>query len=355
MKGNRIYVPALKWRQGEMRALKELAPSVKGCLKPLIEIPPIPWDYSQETPQKSLDEHLKPIPSQIRNTVNDLPCYIDLALLDPADRLQSGEHPLPALLSQLADLYLTPVTGLDRDISFQDAVKEVNTRARMGTCLRVGLDELFSDAFENRADSLLNILSVPYDNADLIVDLQAVDQAQSAVLRTALPLAWKASDLTKWRSVTLLGTGFPVDLSDLSPGVGSIPRSEWLLWRGLSSRVAANFGDYGIAHFDVRELDPRVIRVSASIRYTSDSEWLIFRGRSLRDPRFGGFEQFRSLSTQIVNHPAYEGRHYSWGDAFIYDCAYGAEGTGNLTVWRQVGTNHHMTHVARQLSSSIWT
>lgn len=352
---SRMYVPALKWRQGEYRALQVLAPSVKASLMPLIDVPPISWDYVQERPQKDIEEHLRPIPQQVRNSMEDLPFYMDLGLLDPADRMPTGEHPVRALLRQLSSLSVVPVTGLDREIDYQDAVKEVNREFQLGVCLRVGLEELFADAFESRAESLLSILSASVDQADLIVDLQSVDTAQSAVLRTALPLAWKASNLGRWRSVVLLGTGFPTDLSEVSPGVGTISRVEWLLWRSVSSRIPVRFGDYGISHFDVRELDPRIMKASASIRYTGDSEWLVFRGRSLRDPRFGGFEQFRSLSAQIVNHPAYSGMAYSWGDRYIYDCALGSEGPGNLTVWRQVGTNHHITHVVRQLSSSALT
>jgi hypothetical protein len=354
---NRIYVPTLKWRQGEMKALQVLAPSVKAYVMPLIEIPPIPWDYVEEKPQKPLEEHLQQMPAQIRKNVSDLPCYIDFGLLDAGDRMASGEHPVTAFFQLSSGLPLIPVTGLERDITYQDSVKAVNVAIKSGVCLRVGLEELFNEAFDARAQSLLSILSVVAEETDLVVDLQGVDQGQSAVLRTALPLAWQSQKLTNWRSVILLGTGFPVDLSEVSPGLGSITRTEWLLWRSLSTKIQRQprFGDYGIAHFDVRELDPRVMKVSASIRYTSDTEWLIFRGRSLRDPRFGGYEQFRTLSTQIVNHPAYAGMEYSWGDRFIYTCAYGEEGTGSLTTWRQVGTNHHITHVVRQLSSSALT
>lgn len=351
----RAYVPTLKWRMGEMKALQALAASVQAYIMPLIEIPSVPWDYVQEQPQKQLEEHLQPIPSQIRKIVGDLPCYVDLSLIDPGERMRSGEHPVTTFFKSASDLLIVPVTGLERDISYQDAVKEVNAEMTNGICLRISLDELFSESFDSRSESLLNILSVAPTDVDLVLDLQAVDHAQSGVLRTALPFAWHSRGLAKWRSIVLLGTGFPIDLSEVTPGLGSVARSEWLLWRSLiSSKIQPQprFGDYGIAHFDVRDIDPRVVKVSASIRYTSDSEWLIFRGRSLRDPRFGGFEQFRALSQQVVKHPAYTGMEYSWGDRFIYSCAYGGEGTGNLTTWRQVGTNHHITHVVRQLAIS---
>ncbi len=81
---------------------------------------------------------------------------------------------------------------------------------------------------------------------------------------------------------------------------------------------------------DVREIDPRLMVASASIRYTAENEWLIFRGRSLREIRYGGYGQFRTLSTQVVNHAAYRGPRFSWGDEYLFRCAHSLVGTGNL-------------------------
>jgi hypothetical protein len=161
--------------------------------------------------------------------------------------------------------------------------------------------------------------------------------------------------LNAWRTFTLLSSSFPVNLAEFSPGIGSIPRTEWTVWNALVGRSGIPrvpaFGDYTIAHPDVPELDPRIITMSANIRYTAANEWLIFRGRSVRDPRFGGFAQYRALASSVSGNPHYRGPGFSWGDKYIDDCANGSAGTGNATTWRRVGTNHHMVSVVRQIAS----
>lgn len=47
------YVPAIKWKQGEYMALEELHPHHKAELTPLVDVPPIPWDFAEERPTRS--------------------------------------------------------------------------------------------------------------------------------------------------------------------------------------------------------------------------------------------------------------------------------------------------------------
>ena len=60
-----MYVPILKWRQGEYLALGQLHPNVKDKVIPLIEIPPIEWDFEQKKEAKTIDEHLKPFANRL--------------------------------------------------------------------------------------------------------------------------------------------------------------------------------------------------------------------------------------------------------------------------------------------------
>jgi len=53
------YVPILKGRDGEYGALQTLASNVRVALTPLLELPPIPWDYEEEAPAKTIDQHLR--------------------------------------------------------------------------------------------------------------------------------------------------------------------------------------------------------------------------------------------------------------------------------------------------------
>ncbi len=52
------YVPVLKWKMGEYQALNRLADSVKDKITPLIEIPPVGYDFELGTNRESWESHL---------------------------------------------------------------------------------------------------------------------------------------------------------------------------------------------------------------------------------------------------------------------------------------------------------
>jgi Beta protein len=45
------------------------------------------------------------------------------------------------------------------------------------------------------------------------------------------------------------------------------------------------------------------------------------------------------------------GAGFSPGSAYIESCRTGGASTGNLSTWRWVGTNHHMTKVVNDLAN----
>jgi hypothetical protein len=49
------YVPLLKGKEGEYGALEALPSDIRTRLMPLIEIPDVPYDYTNEVVTKSLD------------------------------------------------------------------------------------------------------------------------------------------------------------------------------------------------------------------------------------------------------------------------------------------------------------
>jgi hypothetical protein len=109
------------------------------------------------------------------------------------------------------------------------------------------------------------------------------------------------------------------------------------------------FGDYGIQHPEPEELDPRIIRMSASLRYTTTDSWLIAKGRNVRD---FGFKQFGTICRKLRRRAEYSGAGFSWGDNYISECGQGRETSGNATTWRQIGTNHHLAFVVNQIAKS---
>jgi hypothetical protein len=290
------------------------------------------------------------------------PIFVDLGLLEADARMASGAHPVLAFLGDCVQLGLRPipVTGPDRDIAYQQAVRAAMEQYNIEPCIRVEREDFLSPNRATLIGNVLTTLGTTAGRAHIVLDVFAVDQAQMPLLMAILPaIIASLPNLNEWSSFTLLGGAFPVNLSDVSPGIGTFQRNDWALWHGLSATPPARvpaFGDYGISHpAPQEEIDPRVMHISASIRYTAEDTWLIFRGRDVRHPAFGGFTQFRQLSAAVVAHPSFSGAPFSWGDGYINSCAAGTATTGNHTTWRRVGTNHHLTYVVNQLSNHFST
>jgi hypothetical protein len=352
------YVPILKGRAGEYGALREMAPKVKAGLTPLIEVPPIPWDFERGEPDKTVDQHLERLSSKIVQSWGvQRPLFLDLLWIAPDERMANGDHPLTHIFGTAREdgLQLIPVTGLVRGEEYQSSCRDVIAEDARGVCIRLQKEDFEeSDDLCAQVAELLNELCVPASAADLVLDLRSLASDEGNILRAAIPILVRSiPDLDVWRSFTLAGTAFPENLIELPPSTFSmIPRLEWIIWRNLIARARIprlpSFGDYAVASPQPSEVDPRIMRPSASIRYTTDDAWLIPKARNLRD---FGFAQFHDICRNLIGRPEYSGPEFSWGDRYIDECANRRVGTGNLTTWRKVGTSHHLACVTHQIAS----
>jgi hypothetical protein len=354
------YVPILKGKDGEYGALKELPFEIKAGLTPLIEIPPIPWDFESETPTRTIDAHLKKVCEKISVSWGSaMAFFLDLLWLPDSDRMENGKHPL-AFLSEGAeakDLRLIPVTGLRRDRDYQIAAKAATEAHKKGACIRLE-NEDFEELTElnARLDSLLASLSLDRPQVDIVLDFRDIRPSQTATVGIAVrSILQIIRGIDEWRSVVLAATAFPPSLSVVLPSsTETLPRSEWSVWTSLAqnrSRLPRlpTFGDYGIQHPDpTEEIDPRVMTTSANIRYTTDTDWLIVKGKSIKKH---GPEQSHGLCRTLIARAEYKGPTFSWGDQYIEECAGRSTNPGSPTTWRKVGTNHHLTLVVEQLAN----
>jgi hypothetical protein len=353
------YVPAIKWRQGEYLALQELSAAQKQWITPLVDVAPIPWDFENETPAKSIDEHLARMPEQmVTSWGTDLPVFVDLSLVEEDTRMASRAHPVEALLAALNGerIHTVPVTGTDRDNDYQAAIRRAVARDRRGLALRLQPDDLGDAAAMAAIDELRVALGAPINVTDLIIDFGAIEASQVDLTRLlTLNTLRTIPNINNYRTVTLLSGAFPINLSHISPGLAFVPRSDWALWQGVNSSRPIrrpSFGDYTAAHPDqhLQEIDPRFMQVSASIRYATDDDWLIVRGRSTRNPRFGGTAQYQDLSRVLIAQPQFTGHGFSWASTFIEECA-ANQHRGNPASWRKVATNRHVVLAAHQIAN----
>lgn len=353
------YVPILKGKAGEYGALQAVAPIAKSRMTPLIEVPRIPWDYVNECEQKTIDSHVEKVGEKIQAAwASDEPLFIDLPFLSPDETLGDGQHPLTFIFedARTRSLHAIPVTGLRRSSDYQTAARDIAALDGSGVCLRLDGDDFEEmSALAAQIHDFLSLLSLSTSQVDLIVDLKDIlpGHVNPLVLGVQAMLT-NLPHVSEWRTLTVAGTAFPENLSGFpSAAVSRIQRAEWVIWqtllgrRQMMVRVPA-FGDYGIQHPDPPELDPRIMQMSANLRYTADSEWVVFKGRSIKTH---GARQFNDLCRMLVDNGDYGGRNHCWGDAYVERCAANSDGPGNATIWRRIGTSHHLTLVTEQLAS----
>lgn len=357
MFNDRHYVPAIRWRQGEFSALQELRAEQRKNVTPLVDIPPIPWDFKTDQPARTPDYHLRDVPEQMANIWgSDAPIFVDCGLLDPQIRMDAEEHPVDHLFDVLDSkgVKAIPVTGIDRDDEYQSAIGRVAAFDRRGLCIRARPDELEQEDF---ADVFLDIASdadLTINDLDLIIDFRAIDGSQITLLRRLIVSTINSlTDVDGYRTLTLLTGSAPQNMTNVPNGVSLVPRSDWALWQAVRAAGPARqpaYGDYTAVPADQEEIDPRIMTSSANIRYAAEDDWIIARGRSLRSPRYGKFSQYNSLSKQLTEHEQYEGNGFSWGDNFIDACADGGP-TGSLMTWKKVAVNRHIAVAGRQISN----
>lgn len=351
------YVPILKGRQGEYTALGALRDHVRAQITPLVEVAPVPWDFESDTAAKSVDAHLEPVAAALAQCWGTgRPVFVDLTWI-AEDSTEAGLHPVESVLNEARqlDLKAIPVAGVARSDPYLAAVATALARDDRGVCLRLERDDLRN---LNRLGRTLNTtcaaLGADREQVDLILDFKDYDGGQAPAIEMAASVALTSlPNPDDWRSLALAGGGFPLNLT----GIGAetrIARADWDVWRTLTVDRADEmprrpaFADYAVQHPEPQEIDPRLMRMSASLRYATPTEWLILKGRNVRDY---GFEQFHDLCADLVPRPEFRGPDFSEGDRLIASSANRNGGPGNATTWRKIATNHHLETVADQIAN----
>ena len=239
------------------------------------------------------------------------------------------------------------------------AIRPIVGEDKRGLALRVAIEDAARGGLGEWVQGVLESCDLGAGQCDLILDLgnpnfEPIDGFVGllAELMAGLPY------LRDWRRFALIGTSFPASIAVLRAGASIVPRDEWRLYKLLAGRLGEAgvripfFGDYTVNHPNIIELDMRLVKPYASVRYTINNGWLVVRGQNVRDYGFG---QYRELCGVVIRAREYCGRDFSQGDDYIQSCAQGIASTGNLTTWRWVGTNHHLEMVARDIAGLAYS
>ena len=351
------YVPILKWRQGEYQALWRLSDGIKDRTVPVIEITPPDFDFEKWAPAKTIDEHLGSFATRLHAKWGRRRALLDCGLLDPTTAMQGGRHPLLFLCEQAfaQGATIVPVVRITSNAAYRTAVATANGMMRTGIALRCSLDDVMDGAiFDANVNTLLQQLGVALEDCDVILDLEAPSWDPENVLVGIVSAALQGSStMQNGRSLTLAGTSFPASMADVTGPLQFWPRREWGFYRAVLAALGddsrkPSFGDYAIAGHGFAQGDMRLLKPSATVRYACDDGWIIAKGANVRD---NGFDQYRDCCAIIVGSPLYLGAGYSPGSAYIDDCRTGTVSTGNLSTWRWVGSNHHITKAVNDIAT----
>jgi Beta protein len=351
MLSNLIYVPLLKGKQGEFRALLNLGQQ-RNSVVPLLEHEPVaiadPNELKKILETKYIQRFLK------SNWIG--PAFVDLYQIRK-ESLAGTMHPLELVLEKLSvgSINPIPVVGPNYPDHFKQAAKKFAPKYGVCIRLRVGLVDPFD--LVDSLNILIKDLKVSADQVDLILDFGPISESQkNSTAFTAVSLIQQLKSEI-WKTFTLASGAFPVNLEQVKGGThGYLERTDWEVWKMVFNRLQMNsenespifFGDYGINHPDFPSANG-FMTIVPSLRYTliTEPKWLALKEAKSDQ----GNKAFFDLCRRLVRMPEYAGRHHCWADDEIYERAQGRGGPGNATTWRELGSVHHITTVVEQLAS----
>jgi hypothetical protein len=340
-----FYSASLREKGGELRALRSLDKVSKDRLLPILVALPL---SEKENANFTLEGLVKREVGRVQSSWEQRVCLWDSRFLvfDRDNATEDGKW-LGKLLTQFSVFRtrIIPVVGLREKVHRTSVLASHARDSGSGMAIRINFDDI--QDYELLASTLKNLRTVPEDCV-LVVDISDADISEHDEFAKSL-VGWLFALKAKgnWAKIILTGSSFPIKNPAPVMGDATSPRLEWKLWKwtigiepGLRDFVM--FGDFGAdnAHFKF-EGGGRPI---PHLRYTSDPDWHTVRGDTT-------YPSLRGVSKRITDSGYYQGRDFSEGDEFIWDCGAGTINTADPTAWRAVNMNHHMTQVIVDLAN----
>ncbi|MEI2300523.1 beta family protein [Ensifer sp. MJa1] len=349
-----MYVPSLRWRQGEYQALFRLSDTAKQLVVPFILVPEPEYDFEEGRPKKTVQEQVQTFPRRYQQKWGKRQAWIDVHSNIATTTMQDGRMPMSFVFDEIRKFgsKAVPVTSLDATPIVNGIASQIAAIDKLGMGIRARLEHVMRPNFDQRLGSLLSSIGLMPEMADLIIDLGAPNFQPYDDFADGLIAAMEGvSALAAYRSLVVIGTGFPQILAIDKPG-GHIPRHDWIFFKTLRSKLNGtgripNFGDYTIVHPEFTAQDMRLLKPAGKLVYTAGDTWNVRKGGAFRaDPA-----QMHTHCDSILKSGQFRGAHFSAGDEYIDLCAKWQATPSNLTRWKENGISHHIMHVLADLAT----
>jgi len=353
--GPHHYVPVLKVKRGEKRALSLVLPALRTRITPLLEIVERKPD-KVATVAAHLDNAFKGLAASVTSYKR---CFLDAREIAPDGSAAAFEVLNRATAARIA---FTPVTGITRTADVAAALGH----QRHGIALRLTRGEFESGNLPERLQAFMARHGLTPESTDLIMDMGPIDEmVVDGVGALACAFLHDVPHHLRWRTLTLSGCSFPMSMGAsvvARDAHSEVERTEWIAWRDHLHARSSNFArlptfsDCAIQHpTGVEDFDFRTMQVSASVRYCLSNHWLLIKGESTRVTRPS--VQFPALATKLVYgqlRSSFSGATHCEGCKSIKAAADRAGGFGSAEAWRRLGTIHHISMVMDGLAALPW-
>ena len=347
MFGHQHYVPVMRIKAAERKALRTLDAALRSRTSPLLECPPrvLHGCDTRAKLERRLDHVVDDIAGWSRRSV-----FIDFSMLQSA---AADALDVMARRAAAAGIRAVPVVSLKIGVgtAYARCVRTLLDRSGATICLRVSPEELKLSSIGEMVDQRLKSYGAAPAFTDLVIDRGLVNSGTT----TYEEFAHLIPSVDEWRTLTVLAGSFPPDLSGLAPGnTYRLPRFEWRQWRALDSwsKRRPAFGDYTIQFAQIRESVPSP-NPSASIRYTTEDDYFVLRGEGILNRRGPGRAQWNAWAALLVERPEYFGATFSEGDRYIAERAIDESRFGTPQTWLRAGFSHHLTATALQVAGRL--
>lgn len=343
------YMPILKWKQGEQRALKEFPSDLKHCLLPIIELMKLKIPSGTTVLTAINNELPKIVKTMVAANFDEYSVGIDTSLMMPAHndiRLtiymanklhKSGIKVVPVLHPSMLFHNITEITKLTD-------FPELILRVKPSTVLPEQIVFLLNEIKQN---FLLE------HRWHVVLDTHDVVSTQAASLTSQVgPFITKLQAIPYIETITFSGGSFPMSMQGISQGSNSIDRVEWIAYQQLKPTFPdLKFGDYSVTNPVLMEVeDPSKMNPSVQIRYTRNNDWLVFKAGGSKT---SGMGQYNDLCRLLIMHGDYNQPPFSYGDKNYWHHAQPSSTSGNYMTWRRDATSHHIVYTTRQLKGQI--
>jgi len=358
----RTYVPILRWKKAERDALATLEPKIRKQITPLFEfIMPSPLRDKNEFKRIAVDSRTL-FTNRLPKTIGDInkcsldgSVFVDVHLVDWDMRVSTLEYILNSAKTCRAVIvpvvHIFPVNSTEADKQLRATAVSYANKNVAGLCIRIDRISLDDNNLASDINDFVKTNNLKLENTDLLIDLGVINADDEAA--TIAGKLSKLPNLEQWRSFIVTGGAFPRDLSNFEKHTHpELPRYDWKLWNDLSTlgtlvRIPT-YSDYTIQH-PIHFGNVTSTNVSASIRYTNDTQWDVLRGEGLNNDKGAGHQQYIAHAQTLIKRNFFKGKDCCFGDLYIHERAQpGNTKTGNPQTWLKAGINHHLTMVVQQ-------